>query len=153
MKEKQQIIIIILAIIGVGLGSFFGGMKYGQSRGDGRFFMQGMQNMTPQQRQQMFQARGGQMFGMGNGAGEQGRRGGTVGLTGGEVISKDATSITIKLMDGGSKIVFFGSSTTVGKATMGTLSDITVGSNVMVNGQPNSDGSVTALSIQLRQAQ
>ncbi|MDD5110156.1 MAG: DUF5666 domain-containing protein [Patescibacteria group bacterium] len=140
----QKTIIMVVAVLVVGGGAFYGGMLYGKStaaagRGNG---LGQFQNLTPEQRQQRLQ-----QFGQGGGAG---RNGG--GFTGGSILSKDDKSITVKLPDGGSKIIFFSSSTTIGKTATGTQSDLAVGENVTINGTPNSDGSITAQSIQIRPA-
>ena len=74
------------------------------------------------------------------------------GFTAGEIISKDATSITLKLSDGSTKIILVGTSTPVMKSAAGTLSDLTVGISVVANGSANSDGSLSAQSIQIRPA-
>ena len=78
-------------------------------------------------------------------------RGGGDAFITGDIISHDDTSVTIQLKDTGSKIVFVSaSSTKISKITSGTLSDLTVGTKVMINGTTNSDGSVTANTVQLR---
>lgn len=87
--------------------------------------------------------------------GANGQRGGFAGRGGagfvnGEVLSKDAISLTVKMPDGSSKIVFFASSTNVAKLSQGTLDDVTQGVNVTVTGTPNADGSETAQMIQIR---
>ena len=84
----------------------------------------------------------------------------------GQIIAKDATSITIQLnaptgpnTNGtattatGSKIVLYTTSTTVSKTSTGTMADLAVGTNVSVQGTVNPDGSVSAQSISIRPAQ
>ena len=65
----------------------------------------------------------------------------------GEITAKDDTGFTLKLRDGGSRIVFTASSTTVGKMSAGTLGDLADGNNVTVVGTPNADGSLTANTV------
>jgi len=123
----------------VGAGAFYGGMKYGQSKNSSNNLTgQNFQNLTPAQRQQLLQNRSG--TGRGNGS----------NLLTGEVISADQQSLTIKMLDGSSKIVFFSASTIVSKTAGGSTSDIKIGNQVMVSGQQNSDGSYTAQNIQIR---
>lgn len=154
--DKKISIIIILAII-TGAGAFYGGMKFQQSKGSGFISpadFQNLRNLSPEERQQRFQQMGG------SGAGLRGQFGGRNGggVVTGEIISKDdpsasswqAKSVTVKLHDGGSKIVFYSDSTEIGKFASGTSADIEVGKSVMINGSANSDGSITAQSIQIR---
>lgn len=127
------------AIIGVVL--FFGGVSYGK-------------RATPSAGYREF---GSMMQGANGGIGAgTGRTGGVMrfggGFTGGEVLAKDAESITVKIRDGGSKIIFFSSSTSVMKSTEGSIQDVAVGQQVTVSGKQNSDGSMSADSIQLRPA-
>jgi hypothetical protein len=80
-----------------------------------------------------------------NGIGGMMGRGGVTG----SIISMDDKSITVKINDGSTKIVLFSDSTTYRNTVDATKSDLKVGSEVAVFGAANSDGSVTATSIQL----
>jgi hypothetical protein len=131
MNKKTGLIIgfIIVAVV-----AFYAGNKYGSGK-----IATTTQNSA------------GNSFGGGQG-GNGGQRGGRNGggFTIGEIISKDATSITIKLQAGGSKIVFLGTTTKVTKSVDGTSDDLVVGKNVSVTGTTNPDGSVVADSVQIR---
>jgi len=48
------------------------------------------------------------------------------------------------------KLFFFSDSTEITKSVVGALSDLEIGKNITVNDTVNSDGSITAQSIQLR---
>ncbi|TSA44913.1 hypothetical protein D4R51_02880 [bacterium] len=74
------------------------------------------------------------------------------GFTGGSVIAKDDKSITVSLRDGSSKIIFVSSSTEIMKSAQGSLGDLSIGEQVTVTGTQNSDGSITAQSVQVRPA-
>ena len=76
--------------------------------------------------------------------------GGFGGGTVGQIIYKDATSITVALTSGGSKIIFLDNTTPITKQVSGTMTDLAVGTNVMVTGTANTDGSLSAQSIQIR---
>lgn len=74
------------------------------------------------------------------------------GFASGEIISKDANSMTIKLQNGSTKLVLIGGSAQI-LTTATTTSDVLlVGTPVTVTGTSNTDGSITAQSIQLRPA-
>ncbi|MFH1226199.1 MAG: hypothetical protein V1684_02870 [bacterium] len=139
---KKQIITMIVIVIVIGAGAFYGGMQYGKSKtsanGPADFG-----NLTPEQRQARVQ-----QFGGANG--DRNRNGS--GFTSGEIIAKDDKSITVKLPDGGSKIIFLADKTEISKFASGALSDLEIGKNVSINGTANSDGSITAQTIQLRPA-
>lgn len=125
---KNTVITVILVLV-VGAGGFFGGMKYQQGK-------------RPD-----FARQFGQGQGVRAGQGQGNRQG--FRPVNGEIISSDDKSITVKLQDGSSKIVLFSDKTTINKAAEATKDDLKSGEKVAVFGTENSDGSVTAQSIQL----
>jgi hypothetical protein len=88
----------------------------------------------------------------GTSGGTRGARNMGGGVVAGSIITKDDQSITVKLQDGGSKIVFVSGTSQVTKNVSGDLTDLSIGTNVMVGGTPNPDGSITAQSVQIRPA-
>ncbi len=82
--------------------------------------------------------------------GKQSGIGQNMNIVSGEITKIDATSMTVGLQSGGSKLVFFSSSTQVMKTESGNAEDLKEGEQVFVTGQTNADGSVSASSIQLR---
>lgn len=130
MSKNTTTIIIGMVLI---IAAFFGGMFYGQSK-------------TPTVNQG---ARNGNFLANGGGM-RNGRTGG--GFSGGQIISKDTTGVTIKAQNGNSEIVLISNSTPVLKFVAGSLNDLSVGQDITVTGTPNSDGSITAQSIQIRPA-
>jgi hypothetical protein len=83
-------------------------------------------------------------------AGFAGRNGAGGGFVSGQIASIDASSITVSLSNGSSENVYYSSSTSIVKPTPGSASDLQVGTMVMIGGTSNSDGSVTASTIQIR---
>ncbi|OGZ34113.1 MAG: hypothetical protein A2174_00860 [Candidatus Portnoybacteria bacterium RBG_13_41_18] len=144
----KKIIPILIAIIIIGAVSFFGGMKYQQGKvPTGNFNASALESMTPEQRQAFIQQR--QQNGDTNGQ-RVVTRGNGGNFNSGEIIAKDDKSITIKLTDGGSKIVFLSASTSINKTAQGVADDLTTGLSVTVSGTANDDGSLNAQSIQIR---
>jgi len=149
--SKKILIITIVALAAIGAGSFYGGMKYAQSKnptGMMRGSAADFANLSQEERQARFQQFGatGAAGGMQKGTRTAG------GMIGGEIISKDDKSITVKLIDGGSKIIFFSDTTQITKSASGSPEDLKVGESITANGSINSDGSITAQTIQLRPA-
>ena len=119
-------------VVGVGV-VFFAGIKYG-GRGNPRA-------LSPDQVAQRFQNGTGRTDMMGN-------RG--AGFVVGEILSRDNTGATLKLPNGGSKIIIIPTTVAVTKLASGSFNDLGVGKTITINGTTNTDGSVTAQSIQLR---
>ncbi len=124
---------IVIAIVVVGAGAFYGGMKYGQ----------GVNSQSANLMANFRGQAGGQFR-------ANGRDSVNGNFAGGQIIVKDANSIMVKLQDGSSKIVFVSNSTQIMKSAQGSLDDLTVGENITVVGTANSDGSITSQSIQIR---
>jgi len=122
----------IIGVMVIAGGAFWGGLTYAK----------GNAQRGPGSGQFTGAARGG--------IGGNAQRSG--GFTAGEIISNDGTSITIKMQDGSTKIVLVSDSTEVMKSASGALSDLAVGTSVTVSGTSNSDGSVTAQTVQIRPA-
>jgi len=94
---------------------------------------------------------GGFTGGAGRGAAGS-NRSGLSGAVTGSILSLDGNSMTITMGTGGTRIVYFASSTSILKTAMGTTADLSTGTNVVVAGTPAADGSVVAQSIQIRPA-
>lgn len=132
--NRKHLLAVLVGILVVGGAAFYGGMTYAKGQ-------------TPKL-PQGFEGQVGQFMGQ-MGAGAQGTRTGG-GFSSGEIISSDANSITIKLQNGSTQIVLMGTSTEVLKSSESSLSDLSAGTSVVVTGSTNSDGSLTAQSIQVR---
>ena len=128
MDKKNLTTVIAIAII-VGVASFFGGYKLGQ-KNNSKLADQfpGGQNFA--QRQQ-----GTGQFRTGTGTIRNMPQNG--GFISGEILNKDDKSLTIKMRDGGSKIIFYSDSTQINKAAIGTSSDLVTGKEITVVGTPN----------------
>jgi hypothetical protein len=151
MQNKKMIGLIIGFVILAGV-SFYTGSMYANAKNKTQTTQSGND----------FAMRNG----IGNGAQRGLRAGG--GNVFGQIISKDANSITVQLnvpsgpngtgettasTGTGSKIVLYTSTTNVLKTTAGTINDLVVGTNVSIQGTTNTDGSVSAQSISIRPLQ
>lgn len=137
MKQKNIIVMVIVVII-VGVGAFFGGMQYQKSQQPSftQFGGRGQLGGGDQGGNRMFRQRAG-------------GQGGNVQAVRGEITSTDSGSITVKMQDGSSKLVSISKSTNITKSDAGATTDLKKGEQVMVFGSNNSDGSVTAQMVQL----
>jgi hypothetical protein len=132
---NKNILILVVGIVALG-GGFFGGMKYQESK-------------TPIFTRQFGNIPGGVGRGTGQGQAGGNRFQGGFRPINGEILSQDDKSITVKLSDGSSKIVLFSDTTTLNKAEQAKKEELKNGETVAVFGSENSDGTITAQSIQL----
>ena len=126
MKNNVVLIAILALLVGGGAG-FFAGSQYQKS-----------------QRPSF-----GQFAGARGGSGAAGVRGRNGNGAAGTILSVDATSMTVKLTDGSSKIVLLTGTTSINKAATAAASDLTVGETVSAFGTTNTDGSITATNVQI----
>jgi hypothetical protein len=138
MNKNTTMIVAIVLVVLAGIGGFVGGMQYQKS-----------QNPLT----------GGQFMGRnsGNGQGfaqrENGGQGQRFVPVRGQVLSIGNNTITVKLQDGTTKLVVISSSTAYLKTQTVVSSDLKSGDTVMVVGNSNADGSVTASDIQINPQQ
>ncbi len=124
--SKSLVIAALLVVLALG-GGFFAGMQYQKSQ------------------RPAFAGAAGQLRGrFGAGQGNQAFR-----PVRGQVLSVSDTGMTVKMMDGSSRIVVVSGSTQFMKADSASKSDVKTGDSVMVIGTQNSDGSVTAQNVQI----
>ena len=123
---------MIILVVVVAAGAFYGGLAYQKSKVGDRNFANfpGAGQMDGSKR--LVNGQAGANF------------------ISGDILKQDTTSLTIKLKDGGSKIVLYASSTPIMKSTSGSASDLQIGQSISANGTTNSDGSLSAQSIQIR---
>jgi hypothetical protein len=127
---RNSLIVIVLLVVVAG-GGFFAGMKYQQSKTPSQGDFETMRGQRGDQNSRMNPRLSGAQ------------------MVRGEIIDRDEESITVKLMDESSKIVLLTDNTQINKAVEGSKDDLEKGSQVMIFGQENSDGSVSASQIQL----
>lgn len=131
---KNNPVVVVVVAISVVTAAFFGGIKYDQFQNGGQKFVGAY----------------GQGRGTNGMGGANANRGGGKNGAMGEILSMDDKSVTLKLPNGGSRIVLLSEKTQVMKSITGSKTDLKIGLNLIVNGVTNTDGSVTADTIQIR---
>ncbi len=126
--KNNIVTIIIVAVVFAGIG-FFAGTKYQQSKSPQISQLQRRSGNTPN--------------------GVANRQNGGFQPISGNIINSDSESVTVKLGDGSSKIVFIDNSTTINKSSEGTKDDLQTDTKVAIFGSQNEDGSISASSIQI----
>jgi pectate lyase len=77
-------------------------------------------------------------------------RGASGGMVNGSVVSLTDNVLTLKARDGGSRVILFTAGTKVTKSVDGARTDVKDGVNVVILGTQNTDGSITAETVQIR---
>ena len=140
MKQNTIILVVILMLV-VGGGSFGVGYKVAEGKNSVGTF-----------------ARNGSMMGnrlndgSGRGTGQGQQAGGMMRgnrQIAGEIIALDDKTMTIKMVDGSSKIILLSSTMDISKSVEAPKTDLKVGSKVAVFGTQNTDGSQTATTVEL----
>jgi hypothetical protein len=146
MKNKQTLILVISILVGLGVG--FGGGYFvrglAASKARSGFAATGV-NGVPSGFQR-YTGSGTRAAGQGA-AGSARMAGG--GAVNGTILSTDAKSLTVKMADGSTKIVLLSGSTAYSNTQAAAQGDLKTGSTVAVFGTANSDGSVTATTVQI----
>jgi hypothetical protein len=145
MANQNMIIgYIITATLAGGLG-VFGGMTYQKNKVGSQFGMRANGG-------RIMQTQNGAQSGRDQQAVQTSATNGMMGKGGaitGEVTAKDDKSITVKMMDGSSKIVVLSEATSYRRSEESSLDNVQVGTKVATFGTVNSDGSTTATSIEI----
>jgi len=121
---------VVLAAVLFGAAGFWGGVTYQKSQAPSGFA-----------------GRAGGFPGAGGAGGAGGLRN-SANIATGTVISQDASSITVKTANGGSKTVYVSAQTNVSKQQVLTVTDIKVGDQVAAFGQA-ANGGIDARSVQI----
>lgn len=131
---NNNILVTIILIIVVCAGGFFAGTKYQQNKG---FSMTDIQS-------------GDTHMGMsGRSGSERIRPNSNSGMVSGEIIDKTEEIIIVKQTDESTKIILLSKDTGINKTSEGSVDDLKAGETVMIFGQENPDGSISAANIQL----
>lgn len=131
MKQQHILITAISVAAALGIG-FYGGTVYQKQQSP-----MGIRQFGSQTNRQFTQ-----------GQNQQGTMRGFRPVSG-QIIASDDTSITVKMNDGSSKIILLTQTTVINQASKATKEDLKTGTTVAVFGTTNTDGSVTAQSVQL----
>jgi len=135
----KKIILPVITILIIGGLGFFGGTLYAKASSGKNLQSNGFGNFQP----------GTSPLGDRTGSFQKGTNKGT-GMTSGEILSIDEKSLTLKLPDNGSKLILLSDTTEISKFATATKDELKIGTQLMINGTTNTEGSITAKSIQIR---
>jgi len=143
MKRNWRMMVgILLAALVVAGGSFYGGTVYGKGQAQTAF----AGPVNPGSGPAGMMPGGTPPAGMGQPGGNQ------AGMLVGEIAEISATALTITDSSGKQTQVNVSGTTLIEKQASVTLADLTQGETVMVSGSQQSDGSISARSVQVAPA-
>lgn len=133
MHKQFSLVTTVMISLLIGAAGFGGGVLYQRS-------------LTPRPQ---LGANGNRMLSAGNNQFRQNGMG--MRPIAGEILSSDATGVTLKLSDGSTKIVLIADAVAITASTPAARTDLVVGKQLTVFGTQNSDGTVKAQSVSLGQ--
>lgn len=142
MKKKNYIIVSIIIVLLTSSAYFLGSATSKNKNVESKIEKTGRMGFSPN----------GDMpsFDRSNTGGTSGKRMFQGKFVNGEVISNDGTVMTIKLENGGSRIVLTSQATKFNKNIEANIQDVSAGKTVMITGESNPDGSMIANNIQIK---
>ena len=152
-KKKSYTHGIVISAIILVVG-FYGGMTYQDSKTDnksistGDFDRQTMMNMSPEERQKLFNQHDGE--GIGRMQRPSSMMRGGAGMSVGKILETSDTTITVDMGEDGSQLILVTDKTIISKPSKVNISELKAGDNIFVSGETNDDGSLIAISIQVR---
>jgi len=148
-KGMQSVLLVIVVLVLMG-GSFYGGTLYGKQTAEPAFPAEFAERMSRLAEEGGVMPEPGQGFGQGGFSrlrGEDGQGGGLVG----QIEQNDGSTIVIFGLDGSQTVVKVTDTTLIEKYASVTAAELEVGEQVIVSGSRNDDGSITARSVQVAQ--
>lgn len=148
MSKPILIIVVVVVVLVVAAGSFYGGMTYGKSQ-TSTAASAGFQGVDGQGAPGDFQGFRGQ--------GQNGAAGARTdavqpGSTFGQIESIDGNTLSVTDRNGNPVTVQVTDTTLIEKNASVSVSDLAAGDTVIISGSDNSDGSITARSVQVAPA-
>jgi len=148
--KLDYILIFIISLVVVASGAFYGGDRYGTAQAKKDATSAAVTLSTSGDGPVTISGQTGTTFGASGNTGNRsfGASGG-MRPTSGTVASINSSGFSVTSQDGSATNVSVTASTTMDKTTTATLSDLAVGTTVMVFGNAGSDGTIAATSVQI----
>jgi hypothetical protein len=150
MNKTLKIVLLVALVLTIAAGSFYGGMVYGKQQAASVFtagFPPNGAGLAIAGQDGVFQTPRGQ------GAGSRFQEAaGLPGMTFGQIEGIEGNLLTITDRNGNTVRVQVAETTLIEKNASVSVADLAVGDAVIISGNPNDDGSITARSVQVAPA-